>query len=179
MLSRPLLYQSIQVMKMSILGLLALLSLNLNAQQMKSPQNVVVQLFIATDQKEWDTAKDCFTETVLLDYSSMSGQPAAELSPEQIISSWKGILPGFESTHHQTGNYQVSRQDDTAHVFCYGTASHYLDDEEGSLWVVVGTYDFELAKVGNDTWKITSMKFNFKFQDGNTSLAEKAIGRSK
>ena len=38
--------------------------------------------------------------------------------------------------------------------------------------------NFDLEKMAGH-WKITSMTFNFKFQDGNTSLAQKAIENAK
>ena len=111
----------------------------------------------------------------MLDYSSLNGTPAVSLTPQQITSSWKTILPGFEHTHHQVGNFIENINGDQADVFCYGTATHYLSDEAGSVWSVVGTYEFVLQKSSDDSWKITSMKFNFKYQDGNTHLPEKAI----
>ena len=99
---------------------------------------------------------------------------AEELSPKEITDSWKAILPGFTATHHQVGNFQSSIQDEKAHVFCYGTATHFLEDENGNIWTVVGSYDFDLAQTANE-WKITTMKFNFKYMDGNTGLPEKAM----
>ena len=146
---------------------------------MKSPEQIVVGLFVATDRQEWDKAAEYFDDEVLLDYSSMDGNPATNLTPEQIISAWKGILPGFEHTHHQIGNTMCSSDGNSAEVFCYGTASHYLNDSGGNLWVVVGTYDFELIKNENGSWKITSMKFNYKYQDGNTALPERAMNKLK
>lgn len=134
----------------------------------------VTKLFVATDNRNWQEVEDSFANKVRLDYSSMNGNPALELTPNQITTAWKGILPGFESTHHQLGNLISEVNADTAKVFCYGTATHYLTDEKGNIWTVVGSYNFDLKKVNNQ-WKITSMKFNFKYQDGNTSLAEKAI----
>lgn len=146
---------------------------------MNTPQNTVVDLFIATDQQDWNTIKNIFDTQVNLDYSSMNGHPATSLAPNDIIGAWKSILPGFESTHHQIGNFQISENENTTSVFCYGTASHYLKDEAGDLWIVVGTYHFELTKVEQGKWKITSMKFNFKYQSGNTNLPQKAIANTK
>ncbi|MEM8895814.1 MAG: hypothetical protein AAGC88_14630, partial [Bacteroidota bacterium] len=48
-------------------------------------------------------------------------------------------------------------------------STHYLEDESGNLWTVVGSYDFELTS-NDGQWTIDAMKFNFKYQDGNTSL---------
>lgn len=142
---------------------------------MMNPEQIVTGLFIATDERNWQQVESSFSDEVLLDYSSMNGNPASKLTPNQIITAWKGILPGFEHTHHQLGNFRSSVEGNKAEVFCYGTASHYLNDAEGNLWIVVGTYDFELEQKQDDHWKITSMKFNFKYQDGNTSLPAKAM----
>lgn len=157
-----------------LLILIALSSTNLNAQEMNIVNTTVTKLFVATDQRNWQEVEQAFANKVNLDYSSMNGNPVVELTPSQITTAWKGILPGFESTHHQLGNFITQVDGDKATVFCYGTATHYLSDEQGSIWTIVGSYDFDLKKSGNQ-WRITSMKFNYKYQDGNTSLAEKAI----
>ncbi len=141
--------------------------------QRTQAKNVILQLFSATDEKEWDNVERCFAKEVLLDYSSM-GNPAETLNPGQITDAWKTILPGFDHTHHQLGNIQEFITENTAHVFAYGTATHYLANEKGNVWTVVGTYDFDVIKE-KGTWKISSMKFNFKYQDGNTALAQEAI----
>ncbi len=166
-------------MKTWIIGVIALLTLNVNAQIMNNPNDAVTQLFVATDQREWKTVEEIFDSKVLLDYSSMNGSPAVDLTPDQITGAWKGILPGFESTHHQVGNFITRIDGNEATVFCYGTATHFLSDEAGNVWTVVGSYDFELSIDDADKWRVRTMKFNFKYQDGNTSLPEKAINKLK
>ncbi|WP_172826896.1 nuclear transport factor 2 family protein [Flammeovirga sp. SJP92] len=141
---------------------------------MNFAEKAVTQLFIATDQQDWDKIEKIFDDQVVLDYSSMNGNPATTLTPQAITDAWKGILPGFSHTHHQLGNMISTIEGGTAEVFCYGTATHYLEDEGGNVWTVVGTYDFEL-ELKEEAWKVTKMKFNFKYQDGNTSLPQKAI----
>ncbi len=165
-------------MKAMICGGFYLLAITLNAQIMTSPEKTVIGLFVATDQNNWQKVEDSFGDEVLLDYSSMNGSPAARFSASQIVASWKTILPGFEHTHHQIGNIQSKEMNEVANVSCYGTASHYLTNEEGNLWTVVGSYNFELVKK-ESKWEIVVMKFDFKFQDGNTSLPELAIKNVK
>ena len=165
-------------MKQFIIGLLCLLSFQLNAQQKEAP-DAVLALFIATDQQNWDQVEQIFDEKVMLDYSSMNGNPATALNSAEITAAWKTILPGFTSTHHQIGNLQAVIDGNKASIFCYGTATHYLEDEGGNVWTVVGSYDFDLKRDKNKNWRISKMKFNFKYQDGNLSLAEKAINSLK
>lgn len=153
-----------------------LLSIATNAQQMEQIQNVVTDLFVATDENNWVAVEKCFAEKVVLDYSSMSGQPAATLTPKDITTAWKGVLPGFTSTHHQIGNLRSTVDANKAKVFCYGTATHFLEDEGGNVWTVVGTYDFHLQKQA-EQWQINRMTFHFKYQDGNAQLVQKAIAK--
>lgn len=163
-------------MKNLIIGFLSLFSLNLNGQEMNLIQEKINNLFIATDQKDWNLVEQYFAPNVVLDYASMTGQPAAKVTPQQITTGWKSILPGFKYTHHQLGNFTIQVENNSASVFCYGTATHYLENEKDNLWTVVGTYNFELEKMESD-WKISSMKFNYKYQTGNSELPQLAINR--
>lgn len=141
-------------------------------------QETVIQLFVNTDKQNWNQVEAQFDSVVQLDYSSMTGNPATSLTPNEITKAWKTVLPGFDHTHHQLGNFIINSTEDVAHVFCYGTATHYLENDLGNVWTVLGMYDFDLKKV-NGNWKITTMTFNYKYQDGNTQLVQKAIEKVK
>lgn len=139
----------------------------------------VTNIFVGADERDWALIEAAFDSKVLLDYSSLSGNPAATLPTGDIIASWKAIFPGFKNTHHQIGNFKITHDDKEANVFCYGTATHYLpNDSRQDLWTVVGTYNFHLVyKKGQ--WKADRMQFNFKYQDGNTNLPQLAIEKAK
>lgn len=94
---------------------------------MKTVEEKVAKLFIAVDSRDWAAAGGCLAEQVLLDYSSMSGEPPALLKAGDIIDAWKTVLPGFQATHHQLGNVLSSAAQSEASLFCYGTATHYLE----------------------------------------------------
>ncbi len=145
----------------------------------RSITETVTNIFIGADERNWDLIAACFDQQVLLDYSSLTGAPAATLNAADIIASWKAIFPGFKNTHHQLGNFIVHQKDQEATVFCYGTATHYLpNDSKNELWTVVGTYNFHLVNK-NGQWKADRMQFNFKYQDGNTALPQMAIEKTK
>ncbi|WP_299223494.1 nuclear transport factor 2 family protein [uncultured Aquimarina sp.] len=161
-------------MKNLVIGLLSLFTITLNAQHLNNTQEFINQLFIATDQGEWQVVEQSFAPRVILDYSSMTGKPATEIIPTRIVESWKSILPGFDYTHHQVSNFIIEQNENTTKVFCYGTATHYLENEGENLWTVIGTYDFDLTKK-KEKWLITKMRFNFKSQSGNIKLPQLAI----
>ena len=147
-------------------------------QDIQTIQDRVIALFVNSDKRNWEGVEAQMADSVLLDYSSMTGNPAATLNPKDITSAWATVLPGFTHTHHQIGNILVHIEGNEAKLSCYGTATHYLDNDEGSIWTVVGTYDFNLSKEG-DTWKVTSMTFNYKYQSGNANLVALAIENVK
>ncbi len=60
--------------------------------QKESAIEIVNKLFIAVDNRDWESVESIFDKTVLLDYTSMAGGEPAELTPSQIINSWKETL---------------------------------------------------------------------------------------
>jgi hypothetical protein len=130
----------------------------------------VNRLFIGTDNRDWETVKNVFTEEVLFDMTSMTGGEPSMLTSRQIIDAWDQGLKALESLHHQTGNYDVNVDGDQAEVFCYGTAIHYLPNKTNrNTRTFVGSYNLHLNKIHNE-WKIDRFKFNLKFIDGNIDL---------
>lgn len=152
-----------------------------NSTEQSSERNAIIQtlqnIFIDTDNRNWEQVKAQFADQVLLDYTSMSGGEPSEITPQDIVDSWKGLLPGFKSTQHALSNFQVTIADDEADVFHYGTAWHHLPNEEGEdVWTVVGTYEHHLVKI-DGLWKVDRMRFNLKFTDGNGDLPRLAQNR--
>ena len=139
--------------------------------------DTVNAIFIGTDTHNWQLVYNAFSSEVFLDYSSM-GAEAATLSSDTIISSWQGILPGFDVTQHSISNHVVTLKGDEANCFSYGTALHYLPDDDGDVWRVVGHYDHHLIRT-EASWRVDKMIFTLKFIDGNSGLAALAQERVK
>jgi len=133
----------------------------------------MTKMFIGVDACDWEMVKDCMAETVHVDYSSMTGQSGGDVKTVDLIEGWKSLLPGFDATHHQLGNVVSKIDGNKAYIFSYVNASHHLDNEDGKVWTVVGSYDIDM-KVIEGNWKITSLKLNFKYQDGNVNLPQLA-----
>ncbi len=131
---------------------------------------VINTLFTATDAREWQRVRSCFTPVVTFDMTSLAGGEAQRLSPEQIASGWETGLAPIEAVHHQTGNLSVACTGGEADASCYGIAYHYRRTRSGrNTRVFVGSYDFHL-RLENAAWKIDSFRFNLKFVDGNAGL---------
>lgn len=134
----------------------------------------IQNIFIGADERNWELCLSAMADTVLLDYASLSGIAPASVLAVDIIEGWKAFMPKFKATHHQLGNFTVDDKGDTASVFFYGTATHYLPNDSGNnIWTVVGTYNAALVRTDHD-WKVTALKLNLKYVDGNTELPQLA-----
>lgn len=147
---------------------------SLNQKNIKMEQQQIIQtitsIFNGSDERNWSKVENAMADNVLLDYTSMAGGKPSTLSPKQITDAWAALLPGFQSTHHQIGNYTVNVWGNEAVVNFHGLALHYLPNDSGNdVWTVIGTYDYHLVKV-NGTWKTDKLKFNLQKQEGNLQL---------
>lgn len=133
--------------------------------------NQIKTLFAGVDERNWGVVEATMAESVLLDYSSFSGNPATQLTPVQITESWAAFLPGFDRTHHHLSNFRLIIEKDLATVTFDGKADHVMDDE---VWTVTGNYHIAL-KHRDDRWFITSFTFHFEEQSGNPDLPAMAI----
>jgi SnoaL-like domain len=124
-------------------------------------------IFNGADERNWAKIENSFADQVLLDYTSMAGGEPTVVTPQQITTAWKGLLPGFDRTLHKIGNFQINQN--TVHFT--GNAEHFIGSEK---WIVEGTYDISFEKIG-DNIKVTAFKFNFEKQSGNTNLPAKAM----
>lgn len=133
----------------------------------------IQRLFSATDARDWAQVEASFAAQVTLDYSSLAGGEPSSQSPAEIVAGWQQLLPGFESTHHQIGQFdiRVERREATAHF--RGIALHYLS---GQSWTVTGSYDLQLQKQGA-TWLVREMHFNLEQMTGDQQLPARAMDR--
>jgi len=130
----------------------------------------ITAIFDGADARDWPKVKAAFADQVLLDYSSMNGNPATHVKSEDIIAAWSGFLPGFDKTHHQVFDFTIDQQNDKADVQFRGVADHFIDQ---SKWTVEGTYDVEVIGKGGN-WQATKFRLNFETQSGDTSLPQQA-----
>ncbi|GAA4454909.1 hypothetical protein GCM10023189_22040 [Nibrella saemangeumensis] len=131
-------------------------------------------LFIATDSRDWDALKRCFTDHVLFDMSSMTGSGPALMTAQEIATGWERGLAPLKAVHHQAGNYRVRIDGDQAEAFCYATATHFLPNSTGrNIRTYAGSYDFRLIREEKG-WRINQFTFNLTYLDGNADL-EKSV----
>lgn len=138
-------------------------------------EDAVIRMFVATDERDWPALEACFTEPFVLDMTSMVGGSPATMSPRQVAQAWADAFKPLNHVHHQIGNLQTTVDGESAVVRCYGVALHHRAELGQGLRtrMFVGTYQIRLvANAAN--WKISELKFNLKFIDGNAELEKPA-----
>ena len=140
----------------------------------KEPADVVVEMFFATDRRAWDEVRLSFTDTVWLDYTSLNGGEPVTISAGDMVDGWKGVLPGFDATHHHVIPVSTNPSDEGVRVMLNGTATHHLASAHGdSLWTIGGYYEADLV-MEFDAWKIARFTFVATWGSGNRDLARLA-----
>jgi hypothetical protein len=122
----------------------------------------VNELFIFTDNRDWAKVEQVFDSKVLFDMTSLGAGSPKEMNPKEITAAWdKGLKP-LKAIHHQVGNYLVSIKGNTAEVFCYVIAIHFLlNPSNQTTKTFIGSYNLRLQKKEN--WVIDQFKFNLKY----------------
>lgn len=134
--------------------------------------DTINDLFVGTDDRDWDRVRSVFAPQVRFDMKSLTGAEPATLSSSEIIAGWEEGLRPLKAVHHQTGNFRVRVDDDGggAIAFCYAIALHYRPNASGrNTRTFVGSYDFHLERTGG-RWRIDLFRFNLKYVDGNLEL---------
>jgi hypothetical protein len=135
--------------------------------------DLVTDLFIMTDHKQWDSVRTSFAPLVEFDMTSLIGGQPTKLSPEEIVLAWEGALSAV-TTHHQASNFQVSLRESDADVSCYALGYHYLPNPTGrNTRLYAGLYEFHLA-LKEEQWLIDRMRFDLRFSEGNLALEQDA-----
>ena len=138
-------------------------------------EDVVVRLFVATDERDWPTLEACFTTPFTLDMTSMVGGSPTQITPREVATAWAAGFKPLDHVHHQIGNLQTTVEGPAARVRCYGVAFHHRSavSQAAKTRIFVGTYEMKL-RLENSRWQVAELKYLLKFVDGNLDL-EKSV----
>jgi hypothetical protein len=134
-------------------------------------EDVVVRMFVATDERDWAALEACFADPFVLDMTSMAGGSPASMTPRQVAAAWADGFRTLDHVHHQIGNLRTVVSGTGATVRCYGIALHHRSAIRDAVKTrrFVGTYELDLA-CHDGGWQITRLAFQLKFIDGNLAL---------
>jgi len=127
----------------------------------------ILDLFHAIDALDWAAVEAALDDRVEIDYRTLFGGEASTLTSEEVVESWKGIVPGFDATQHLLGPIRIvekgdNRADAEAHVRAY----HYLEE---SVWMVAGHYRIALRRT-DAGFRIAGIRLDVFHQEGGDLL---------
>ena len=136
-------------------------------------EDVVVRLFVATDERDWSTLESCLSDPLTLDMTSLTGGSPIQLPPREVCTTWAESFAPLDHVHHQVGNFQTHIVGRMATVNCHGIAFHYRAKASvaGQCRTFVGAYEIDLTR-NSGKWRINRLKFNLKFIEGNRNLED-------
>ena len=139
---------------------------------------VFTHMLHAIDQRDWQAVRDAFADHVDVDYSSLSGAPAATVSSDDQIGAWRSFVGAFDATQHLTGPLVTSERQ--AEVLGCASVRGYhriAGAPGGDTWMVAGLYHvrFVHRRAG---WRIIGITLKVLYQDGNLALPAIAQGRA-
>ena len=117
--------------------------------------SVVSSIPLAVDLATYDLVEQAFAPSVLIDDTSIWGGKPATMTPAELMTRWRGIVPGFDATWHELTNVEATVTGETATASAFVDGRHWIGDQ---LWRPAGTYEWDLARIDGD-WKVTRMAF--------------------
>lgn len=137
--------------------------------------SVVSSIPLAVDLAAYDLAERAFAERIVVDYTSLWGGEPSTMTPTELMTSWRGIVPGFDATWHQLFDVEAEVSGDTATATAFVDGRHWIGDK---LWRPVGNYIWKLEK-RDGSWKVTHMTFAMTEEIGDRAVATEAMERVK
>ena len=135
---------------------------------------LVSSIPMAVDLAAYDLTKAAFAPEIIIDYTSLWGGEPAKMTPADLMSAWRGIVPGFDATWHELGPITVEIDGTDATAIAFVDGRHWIGDD---LWRPIGTYHWDVAQVEGE-WRVTRMVFNMTDEIGDRALAAQAMERA-
>jgi ketosteroid isomerase-like protein len=129
-------------------------------------KTIVESVGALADTRNFEDLAGLYDDEVLVDYSSLSGQPAELKSPKGLMTEWASVLPGFDRTRHELSEVRAEIDGGEATATAAVTADHWIGDDH---WQVSGRYDYRLAKDDGE-WRITAMTFILEDEVGSRDV---------
>jgi hypothetical protein len=138
--------------------------------------DAVARFLLALDDHRWVGVEAALDETVNRDYTSLFGGEPDAISGAALVAEWQEFVTGLDSHQHLTGPVVVELNgEEEASGDVHVIATHVLDGDPGSPWVVGGTYRFALRRRGG-RWRIAAIKLDTRWQTGDAAILERAAG---
>ena len=134
--------------------------------------DIISAVTFYVDVSEFDAAKSMYAPGATLSYKSLFGVDSPPVAADQFWNHVLNFLPGLDRCFHQTTNFQVHVEGDTATSRCMVYGCLRLDKE---LWEQGGLYEHDLIKLPVG-WRIRHQAFTQYWERGR-DLSRDAAAR--
>jgi SnoaL-like domain len=141
--------------------------------------NRVAALGLYVDQLRWNDLLALFTSKVVVDYTSLFGGEARQMTREDLITDWQAFVPGFTRTQHLIGAVHVTFTERFAYAEAPVLASHVVKDPAlagNETWLVGGRYEMQIEKHSGE-WCVRALNLAGAWAEGNLDLPRIATQR--
>lgn len=134
---------------------------------------------LGIDTRDWELYRSIFTDVIRMDFSTYSGQPAADMPADTWVDSCKVLFTGLDATQHVMTNPIVDMGDDgrRARLRMYMKAEHFLLHDGGSPDYALGGYYDDLVVKTDEGWRIAAVTLNVFWNRGNRNIMTLAAQR--
>lgn len=128
--------------------------------------NVVNQIAMMADLRNWEACQAAFSDRVATDYTSLTGGQPATVDAKDLVNNWKTFFAQtFKATQHLIGSHVVTITGNTATCLSNFQAHHvYLDAAKGN-WTLGGVYEHRLIRTTKG-WQVNQMKMTWTWETG-------------
>ena len=137
-------------------------------------RTLVSSIPVAVDRAAYDLAEAAFAPEIVIDYTSLWGGEPATMTPADLMTAWRGIVPGFDATWHELGPVSVEIDGASATATAFVDGRHWIGD---ALWRPIGNYYWDVQQIEGE-WRVTRMVFDMTDEIGDRALAAEAMKRA-
>jgi SnoaL-like domain len=128
--------------------------------------SVVNRIAILVDLRDWEGVRQCFTDRVAVDYTSLTGGQPETIAADALVQSWNSAFSStFKTTQHLLGTHAITIQGDTATCLSHFQARHVALDSSKGVWTLGGHYYHDLVKTTYG-WRVRGMNMTWTWEEG-------------
>ena len=135
-------------------------------------RELVDELFIATDRKEWDRAEALFASgPVEVDMTSLIGGAPFTTTARALFAGFRVGLHAGKLSHHMATNYRIVLDGEAGEVWVHGYAWNLVPamPADANVWETWGNY--RLGVVWTDAgWRLSAFRYYSRRTAGNEAV---------
>jgi hypothetical protein len=127
--------------------------------------SVVNRITILSDLRDWANVRQCFTDQVDVDYTSLTGGEPEVIAADALVQRWKTAFEStFKTTQHLLGSHVITIQGNAATCLSHFQARHVALDVSKGIWTLGGHYNHDLVKTSSG-WRVRGMKMTRTWEE--------------